>query len=299
MLAIVGTVPDESLGITEGRVSLSSGILKIDAVEVEVCRGTPALMAAACVVSEVLGLPKPYALIAGDIGSGSGSRKLYRHLTSALPSLSPGVVVFHYLLPDVDWHTRIAFAIEEIAPRPVLIADAGYMYAAKMSGQASIYDLFTPDAGELAFLADEDAPHPSYTRGFLLQSHLDVPELIYRAYSKGNAAKFLMVKGQPDYIVSNGEIIHKVESPCVEVMEAIGGTGDTLTGIAGALIFAGIHLPTACLLAAKINRLAGFHANLTPASQIRELISAIPASTEALIKELQKNSPTLSAGKKN
>jgi ADP-dependent NAD(P)H-hydrate dehydratase / NAD(P)H-hydrate epimerase len=49
--------------------------------------------------------------------------------------------------------------------RPILIADAGFMYAAKMSGQAACYDFFTPDVGELAFLADEMAPHPFYTRG--------------------------------------------------------------------------------------------------------------------------------------
>jgi len=35
-----------------------------------------------------------------------------------------------------------------------------------MSGNAQSFDLFTPDAGELAFLADEEAPHPFYTRGF-------------------------------------------------------------------------------------------------------------------------------------
>ena len=55
---------------------------------------------------------------------------------------------------------RVLFAVEEMAKRPVLIADAGFMYAAKMSGQSSKYDLFTPDVGELAFLADEEAPHP-------------------------------------------------------------------------------------------------------------------------------------------
>ena len=53
---------------------------------------------------------------------------------------------------------------------------------AKMSGFASAYDLFTPDVGEMAFLADEAAPHPSYTRGFLLQEEERVPELIQRAY---------------------------------------------------------------------------------------------------------------------
>jgi len=56
-----------------------------------------------------------------------------------------------------------------------LIADAGFMYAAKMSGQASKYDLFTPDVGELAFLADEEAPHLFYTR--LIRIFLWRPDL--------------------------------------------------------------------------------------------------------------------------
>jgi hypothetical protein len=51
-------------------------------------------------------------------------------------------------------------ALNEVNPRPLLCADAGYMYVAKMSGYAASYDLFFPDAGELAFLADENAPHP-------------------------------------------------------------------------------------------------------------------------------------------
>jgi ADP-dependent NAD(P)H-hydrate dehydratase / NAD(P)H-hydrate epimerase len=62
------------------------------------------------------------------------------------------------------------------------------MYAAKMSGQAPSYDVFTPDMGELAFLADESAPHPFYTRGFILHEENRAPELIKRAYQHENAA---------------------------------------------------------------------------------------------------------------
>ncbi|MFO7970579.1 MAG: sugar kinase, partial [Desulfobacterales bacterium] len=61
-------------------------------------------------------------------------------------------------------------------PRPTLIADAGFMYAAKMSGLSEAYELFTPDAGELAFLADEEAPHPFYTRGFILHEENLIPD---------------------------------------------------------------------------------------------------------------------------
>ena len=53
------------------------------------------------------------------------------------------------------WHNRILLAIEDLPVRPLLMADDGYMYVAKMSGYAASYDLFTPDVGELAFLSDE------------------------------------------------------------------------------------------------------------------------------------------------
>ena len=82
------------------------------------------------------------------------------------------------------------------------MADAGYMYVAKMSGYAASYDLFTPDVGELAFLADEKAPHPFYTRGFLLHEEERVPELILRAYHHENAARHLLVKGRCDRVAS-------------------------------------------------------------------------------------------------
>jgi hypothetical protein len=37
----------------------------------------------------------------------------------------------------------------------------------RRAAKAAQFDLFTPDVGELAFLADEEAPHPFYTRGFI------------------------------------------------------------------------------------------------------------------------------------
>ena len=48
----------------------------------------------------------------------------------------------------------------------MLVANAGFIHAAKISVYAKKYDFFTPDAGELAFLADENAPHLTYTSFF-------------------------------------------------------------------------------------------------------------------------------------
>lgn len=166
-------------------------------------------------------------------------------------------------------------------PRPSLIADAGFMYAAKMSGEALLYDLFTLDVGELAFLDAEDAPHPFYTRGFILHEDNHVPDLIARAYQHRNAARYLLVKGAEDYLADETGILETVDSPSEEATEAIGGrTGDTLTGIVSLLIDAGMNMREAGVVAMRTNRLAGSYAKATPATQIIEIIRRIPEALQ-------------------
>lgn len=284
MLAIVGTVPDEDFPLVSGTVILKGDFLEIQGLEVAVNRGTPALVAAVLRACEVLGDCRVTGFLVGDIGLGKGSRNLYSHLVDHLPVMEIHTLTFHYLQPDVDWHSRIVFAVEAMAKKPMMIADAGFMYAAKMSGQAGFYDLFTPDAGELAFLADETAPHPFYTRGFILHDENRAEDLIQRAYLHDNGANYLLVKGKSDYVANEAGILATVDYPAVEAMEAIGGTGDTLTGIVTALVGSGMAVPLAAEIAAKTNRLAGFYANLTPASSIVEVIHQIPrALTEVLV----------------
>src|SRR3989339_1607987 len=284
MLAVVGTAPDLSLDLTVGRVKLEGGNIVINGRSIPVNRGTPALIGAAIQTLTVFGKTGIAGFLAGDTGLGQGSRKIYHHLVheSLLPDIQ--TLVFHYLQPDVDWHNRVLFRIDDMENRPVLIADAGFMYAAKMSGQAGSYDLFTPDAGELAFLADETAPHPFYTRGFILHTDNKVPDLVQRAYDHGNAARYLLVKGSRDYIMDKTGLLSSVEGPSTEAMEAIGGTGDTLTGIVSALIGIGMKIPEAALSAARINRLAGLAANPTPATQIMDIIAQIPTAVETVLK---------------
>jgi len=285
VLAIVGTVPVENFPLISGEAHLEQGALVLQGKHIPVNRGTPALLAAAIVAGEMLGNPAPFAYLVGDIGTGKGSRMLYDSLTKRLLLETFGVLTFHYLQPDVDWHNRVLFAVEEMKPRPVLIADAGFMYAAKMSGQAEAYDLFTPDAGEMAFLADEEAPHPFYTRGFILHDDNRVPELITRAYEHDNAARCLLVKGNKDYIANREGILATVHEPLVEALEPIGGTGDTVTGIVSALAASGKSIEEAAVLAAKINRLAGLYADPTPATQVSELIQNIPRAMGEILKE--------------
>jgi ADP-dependent NAD(P)H-hydrate dehydratase / NAD(P)H-hydrate epimerase len=283
MLAIVGTVPDPNIPVLMGEATMEFQQVAVAGRRFPINRGTPALLAAAIQVCRVLGEPLPVAYLVGDIGLGDGSRRLYRFLTEEISLTTFDVIAFHYLQPDVDWHNRVLFAIEEMAKRPVLIADAGFMYAAKMSGEAAAYDLFTPDIGELTFLADEEAPHPFYTRGFIIHKENEVEELIARAYRFRNAAKYLLVKGNRDYIAFENRILNIVDHPGAEAMEAIGGTGDTLTGIVAALVNSRMNVGDASTKAAKINRIAGVYAMPTPATQIAEIIEQIPGAIKEII----------------
>jgi hypothetical protein len=285
MLCIAGTVPREDFALIEGEVELSGEKLRIGTSIINVNRGTPALMAAAVKVTEALGQPLPFAYLVGDTGSGKGSRHLYAHMTDVLPHNSFQTIAFHYLQPIVHWHRKIQAVLGKLHPRPKLIADAGFMYAAKMSGESSLYDLFTPDVGELAFLADEEAPHPFYTRGFILHEDNHVPDLIARAYQHGNAARYLIVKGAKDYLANAAGILETVDSPVEEAMEAIGGTGDTLTGIVSVLIHAGINMQDAAVAAMRANRLAGRYAQPTPATQIMDIIIHIPQALRRALDE--------------
>lgn len=283
MLAIVGTVPDIHFPLVAGTAELQGGLIRVAGRSAPVNRGTPALIASAIRTLEVLGRPNPYVYLAGDIGLGDGSRRIYDLLVKELPGADWGVLVFHYLQPDVDWHNRVLFAAGEMRRRPLLMADAGFMYAAKMSGLAEEYDLFTPDAGELAFLADDQAPHPFYTRGFILHEDRNVSGLIARAYAHQNAARLLLVKGKVDYVAGAQGVIATIDQPSEEALEPIGGTGDTLTGLVAALAEGGEALGEAAVRAARANRIAGCLACPTPATQVVDIVAQIPRAVTQVL----------------
>jgi len=290
MFAIVGTVPDEEFPLSCGFVDLSGQMLNLknqaegrdENQTMNIARGTPALLAASVQVCRFFNASPPLAYLAGDIGRGAGSRNLYGFLEKDLPGRRFQSLTFHYVQPDVDWHNRVLFAIEKMAERPLLIADAGFMYAAKMSGQAEAYDIFTPDIGELAFLADAEAPHPFYTRGFILHESNRVEFMIADAYKHSNAARFLMVKGEADVLADQTGILQTVSEPAVSALEPIGGTGDILTGIVAAFTGLGKNIETACVLASQVSRLAGKLADPDPGTQVAEIIQHIPNALKEL-----------------
>ena len=285
MLAVVGTVPDRTFPLVAETATMENSEISIQGKRAPVNRGTPALLAAAIKTGETVGGSAPFAYLVGDIGLGDGSRRLYAYVREHLGENDPCTIAFHYVQPDVQLHDRILSAVDMMERRPVLIADAGFMYAAKMSGHSPAYDLFTPDIGELAFLADEAAPHPFYTRGFILHEENRVPEQIARAYGHHNAARYLLVKGRHDYLADREGIRATIESHKEEAMEAIGGTGDTLTGIAAALSAAGMEISEAAVVAARVNRLAGFYARPTPGTHVIEIIRQIPRALAEILDE--------------
>jgi len=284
-MLLVGAVPVRDLPLSLGRISLVEQGVMVDGRALEVDRGTAAMLTVVCTVCQEFGLESPMGLVAGDMGTRSGSMKIYDYLEKNLPNLDVSVLTFHYIMPDIEKNKKVLEKIDTLEKRPVLIADAGSMYVAKAGGDATRYDVFTPDLGETAYLADERAPHPTYTRGFIFHMEDDVPQLIRRAYEAGNAARTLFVKGGVDYICQGGEILEEIAEPCIEEMEPIGGTGDLITGMISGLIYAGKSPLEACSIAARANRKAGELSKPTPATQVDDIIKFIPAALREVLKD--------------
>jgi len=265
------------MGLKTGRAIFGSGSLKVGDFEVMPSLGTSVMVASACITCEALNLEPPYFVTVGDIGDGKGSKKLYQYMAANLAMLDIKVLAMHYIMPDISGIKDVLRSLEEKPKEMTLIADAGSMYAAKAAGLSPQFDIFTPDAGEMAYLADPKATHPAYVQRLLFE--IDTSEiitLIKKAYENGNAPKVLLVKGPIDYIVEEGEVVEAIDEPSISAMEPIGGTGDSLTGILSALIYGGLEKLEACIKAAKINRIAGKLAQPDPSTPVSKIITNIP-----------------------
>lgn len=278
MLLIAGTIPAKDLPLITGKVSSDGDLITINGHRLPCTQGTGAMISAALTTTEYLKLEPPRALVAGDLGQGKGSQQIYEHLIQNLAELSPEVIALHYCLPDMALTRRLCEAVKKCAKRPVMIADAASMYAAKAAGLATEFDIFTPDATEIAFLADPEATHPAYIARHLFDTDISrIPELVVAAYRQKNAARLLLVKGATDYIVRDGDILATISEPDVPVLEAIGGTGDTITGLVSALVYAGLEPYEAAVIAVKTNRTTGKLAQVTPATSVKQVINHFPA----------------------
>ncbi|MFQ6085573.1 MAG: NAD(P)H-hydrate dehydratase [Candidatus Bathyarchaeia archaeon] len=283
-LVAIGTVPVEEPSVIKGYSKIRGESLEIDGFSIEISPGTQTMIAAATVACEAIGVRAPYAVVAGDIGGGKGSDALFVFLLERACELSPRVIVWHYIYPSFVMKDVFETIKEECEPRPVLIADAGSMYNVVELGLAKEFDLLTPDPGEMGYLGDPDAAHPVYVSNPIFEIDTeDVPKLVSQAYQHGKASKVLLIKGPTDFIVKEGKVVQTIREPNIPALEAIGGTGDTITGIVSALIYGGYNVVDAATYAAKANRLAGSLANPTPATPISEIIPHIPVALRKIL----------------
>lgn len=277
MMLIAGTVPIADMPLTFGRASIEDDDIVVEERRFSRTQGTGAMVGAALATTSYLKLEPLHVLLAGDTGQGGGSHEIYEYLIENIAELAPEVLALHYWLPDMDQTRRLCKAIEKCDRKPILIADAASMYSAKAAGLAPFFDVFTPDAAEMAFLADPDATHPAYVRFMLFNDMERVLGLMGVAYQQKNAARLMLVKGAVDYIVRDGEIVASVSEPDVPMMEPIGGTGDTITGMVAAFIYAGLEPYQAAIIAARANRTAGKMAQVTPATRVSRIIECFPS----------------------
>jgi len=273
MLLIAGTVPVKGLPLTLGAVNRDGDYLVVNGQSIPCTQGTGTMLSSALATAEYLGMEAPQALVVGDDGRGKGSNTLYQYLIENVANLPLKVLALHYCLPNMSLTRSLCSTIKKCSQRPHLIADAAAMYAAKAAGLAREFDIYTPDATEMAFLADPNATHPAYINRHLFDTDItQTPHLVAEAYRQNSAAKVLLVKGAIDYIAREGEIIAQVNEPDVPALEAIGGTGDTITGLVAAFLHAGLEPHEAAIISARTNRMAGQYASATPATRVREII---------------------------
>ena len=276
MILLAGTVPLKDFPLTEGKGFLKDNSIIVGDQSFPCGMGSGAMMSAVIETLEFYGKEPPYLVVAGDIGNAMGSRKIYKRAGEIILKNQPAIITMHYLQPIVTLMEKICDSAAKTDKKPFMIADAGSLYAAKASGNAGKFNLFTPDTAELKFLADSKAMHPAYISNYLLaNSHENIPEMICQSYSSGNVPDFLLVKGKTDFIAVKGDVVHTTSSPDLPLLEPIGGTGDTITGIVTALIGCGMPVEKASYAATRINRLAGQRAGLKPGSKVIELIKSI------------------------
>lgn len=275
-LLVVGTVPMAPGEPCEGPVAFDGESLSVGGVAIPTCQGTGAMLLAALAAAESVGAPVPHAVLGRDIGRGDGTRAAYEALEGSAARRGARVVAFHYLQPVMALMRRAVGQLRN-GSGPVLIADAGGMYAARGAGLAPRFELMTPDVGEVGFLADPKATHPAYVSRYLFgQPGFDAAELARLAWRRGGSSRVLLVKGATDRVCVQGEVVATVEEPDIPALEAVGGTGDTITGLCAGLMSGGMAAEEAAVLAARCNRLAAERIGVRPSDRASDLAAVFP-----------------------
>jgi NAD(P)H-hydrate repair Nnr-like enzyme with NAD(P)H-hydrate dehydratase domain len=283
MIVLVGTVPYKT-GLYIGKAAIRDKYLYISGASFPIERGTAAMAASCAQVCSFYNLDLPLCVFGGDVADGKGTDLMFQEVNSNIDKYSPDLITLHYMFPKIKYGEPFLDKIESLQKKPQLIADAGGMYLMKTISKSYLFDVFTPDQGELYFLADEFAPHPLYVRSDLLNENIPKEALLDSAYKNKNTAKTTIIKGAVDYIYTNNVKIRELSQPNIPAMEAIGGTGDTITGMVSALRY--MNSTDADYKALVLNRLIGELIACTAATQIADFIQAIPKALEEYEKKL-------------
>lgn len=283
MIVLVGTVPYKT-GLYVGKATIDGPVLNINHNSFPIERGTAAMVASCAQVCSFYNLEMPLCIFGGDVADGKGTDLMFQEVNSNIGNYDPDLITLHYMFPKIKYGEPFIHKIESLLKKPQLIADAGGMYLMKTISKSYFFDVFTPDQGELYFLADEFAPHPLYVRSDLLNENISVESLINSAYKNKNTAKTTIIKGAVDSIYTDNVKVKELRQPNIPAMEAIGGTGDTITGMLSALRY--MNTQGADYKALVLNRLIGELIKCSPATQISEFIKAIPGALEKYEKNI-------------
>lgn len=283
MIVLVGTIPYKT-GLYIGKADIEGMALNVNGISFPIERGTAAMAASCAQVCSFYNLEKPFCIFGGDVADGKGTDLMFGEVNANIDKYAPDIVTLHYMFPKIMYGQPFVQKIESLTRKPQLIADAGGMYLIKTINQAPLFDVFTPDAGELHFLADEFAPHPLYVRSDLLNENIPLESLVESAYKNKNTAKTTIIKGAVDYIYTDNVKIKELSAPNIAAMEAIGGTGDTITGMVSAFRY--MKDADADYKSLLINRIIGTEIKCDPATQIADFITAIPKVLERYEKKI-------------
>jgi hypothetical protein len=267
-MLVIGTLP----------VNIPPGIYEDKDMErVPIGVGIGALYHAALQTLKIPGREKDLRLLTAGAHN---SDKIYEFVINEKPQGKLACV--HYIMPELTLFEKMFGVLRKNFS--FLTFDAGGMYACKACKLAKQADMFTPDAGETAFLADKDSTHPAYVQHILLKiDEKEVKKLVELAYEYGNLPKYTVVKGEVDLFVQDGKVVRQISQPCIPELEPIGGTGDTLVGILSALIYLGFDSEKAFELSSKALRQIGEKLEVKPDTPVGEIIGEIPSALEGAL----------------
>ncbi len=193
MIVLIGTIPYKT-GLYIGKADIQGKVLNVNGISFPIERGTAAMAASCAQVCSFYNLEQPLCIFGGDVADGKGTDLMFKEVIANIDKYAPDIVTLHYMFPKIIYAQPFIQKIESLKKKPQLIADAGGMYLMKTINQGHLFDVFTPDAGELHFLADEFAPHPLYVRSDLLNENIPLESLVERLTKTRIPLRLLLLK---------------------------------------------------------------------------------------------------------